>query len=164
MTSKTLIITIGDQQIFIDRKDLKALDLSALRITADGYAIIGDKLLHRLIMNPPENMQIDHKNKNKLDNRRCNLRICTNSENLMNRGKQRDNTTGFKGVSTDKRCKRKKYRARITADKKTYFLGNFEKPDEAGKAYKKAVKQYHGEFARVNDPKENKQLPDNQQT
>jgi hypothetical protein len=152
MTSKTLIITIGDKQIFIDRKDLKGIDLFNLRITANGYAAIGDKLLHRIIMNPPENMQIDHVNKNTLDNRRCNLRVCTVSQNQMNRGKQKNNSTGYKGVNQDKRCKRKKYRTRITKDKKTYYLGNFEKPSEAGQAYKKAVKQHHGEFARVNDP------------
>jgi len=152
MTSKVLIIIIGDQQILIDRKDLKGIDLFNLRITANGYAAIGDKLLHRIIMNPAANMQVDHKNKNTLDNRRCNLRVCTNSENQMNRGKTRANTTGYKGVNENKRRKNKNYRARITADKKTYYLGNFEKPDEAGAAYKKAVKQRHGKFARVNDP------------
>jgi len=152
MTSKVLTIIIGDQQILIDRKDLKGIDLASLRITADGYAATGEKLLHRIIMNPPTNMQIDHKNKNKLDNRRCNLRVCTHSENQMNRGKTKKNTTGYKGVNEDKRCKRKKYRARIAVDKKTYYLGNFEKPDDAGAAYKKAVKQRHGKFARVNDP------------
>jgi len=152
MTSKVLIIVIGDQQILIDRKDLIGIDLSNLRITNSGYAAIGNKLLHRIIMNPPANMQIDHVNKNTLDNRRCNLRVCTSSENLMNRGKQRNNTTGYKGVSKDKRCKRKSYRAQITADKKIYYLGYFEKPEEAGAAYKKAAKQHHGKFARVNDP------------
>jgi len=152
MTCKTLIITIGDQQILIDRKDLKGINLFNLRITANGYAAIGDKLLHRIIMNPPANMQIDHKNKDTLDNRRCNLRVCTNSENQMNRGKQKNNGTGYKGVNKDKRRKRKNYRARITAARKTYFLGNFDKPDEAGAAYKKAARQRHGEFARVNDP------------
>jgi hypothetical protein len=99
-------------------------------------------------------MQIDHVNKNTLDNRRSNLRVCTVSENQMNRGKQKNNSTGFKGVNVDKRCKRKKYRAKIAANKKTYYLGNFEKLREAGAAYEKAARQRHGKFARVNDPKE----------
>ena len=142
---------IGDHKILIDRKDLKNIDLFNLRITGNGYAAIGNKLLHRLIMNPPSDMQVDHKNKNTLDNRRCNLRICTHSENLMNRGRQKNNSTGYKGVNRDER-KRKKYRARIAVNKKTYYLGNFEKPDEAGAAYKKAAKLRHGEFARVDDP------------
>jgi len=156
MTSKVLIIIIGDQQILIDKKDLKGIDLSNLRITDGGYVVVGGEYLHRIIMKPPVNMQIDHKNKNKLDNRRCNLRVCTNSENCMNRGKTRINTTGYKGVNKDKRRKRKNYRARITANNKTYYLGSFEKPEEAGAAYKKAAKQRHGEFARTNDPEKNK--------
>jgi len=149
MTSKVLIIAINDQKILIDRKDLKGIDLFNLRITGNGYAAIGEKLLHRIIMSPPGDMQIDHKNKNKLDNRRCNLRVCTNSENQMNRGKTKANTTGYKGVNKDKRLKRKKYRARITAGKKTYHLGIYEKLDEAGTAYMKAAKRYHGQFARI---------------
>jgi len=118
MTSKVIKIIIGDAQILIDKKDLRGLDLANLRITSNGYAAIGKEYLHRLIMNPPANIQIDHKNLNKLDNRRCNLRICTHSQNGMNRGKQKNNTTGFKGINEDKRRKRKKYRARIGVDKK----------------------------------------------
>ena len=146
MTSKTVKIVIGDAEILIDRRDLKGIDLSVLRITSDGYAMVGNKLLHRIIMNPPPDKQIDHKNKNTLDNRRANLRVCTNSENQMNRGKTRASSSGYKGVNLEKRLKRKKYRARITADKKTFYLGNFEDAAEAGSAYRKAAKQHHGKF------------------
>ena len=159
MTAKTVKIVIGDAEILIDRRDLKGIDLSALRITSDGYAIVGRKLLHRIIMNPPPDKQIDHKNKNTLDNRRANLRICTNSENQMNRGKTRANGSGFKGVNLQKRLKRKKYRARITADKKTFYLGNFEDAAEAGSAYRKAAKQHHGEFM-GREPRKARQLPE----
>ena len=152
MTSKVLIIIIGDQQILIDKKDLKNVDLSNLRITSNGYVMIGGKFLHRIIMNPPANLQVDHRNKNTLDNRKCNLRICTNSENAMNRGKQKNNYSGFKGVRLDKRRKRKKFRAKITANKIIYHLGSFEKADEARAAYRKAAKQLHGQFARICDP------------
>jgi hypothetical protein len=152
MTAKTIVIKIGDAEILIDRKDLKGVDLSNLRVNREGYAVIGKKLLHRIIMNPPANMQVDHKNKNVLDDRRSNLRICTQAENLWNRGKTKGNTAGFKGVSCERRLKRKKYRARITANKKTYYLGNFEKADDAGAAYKKAARVRHGKFARIKDP------------
>jgi hypothetical protein len=153
MTSKVLKIIVADQEILVDRKDLKGIDFFNLRITIDGYAAIGEKLLHRIIMNPPADMQIDHKNKNTLDNRRCNLRICTNSENQMNRGKTKANTSGYKGVNYEKRSMRKKYRARITANKKTHYLGNFEKAKEAGAAYREAAKTHHGKYARIKDPK-----------
>jgi len=152
MTSKILIITLGDQKILIDRKDLKGIDLSALRITASGYAAVGEKLLHRLIMNPSASMQIDHINKNTLDNRRANLRLCSNSENQMNRGAPKNNSSGFKGVDIDKRSKKRKYRARITANKKVYHLGMFEEAAKAGAAYRKVAKRLHGKFVRFDDP------------
>ena len=66
MTSKVLKIIIAGQEILVDRRDLMGIDLCNLRITSDGYAVVGNKLLHRLIMNPPANMQIDHINKNTL--------------------------------------------------------------------------------------------------
>ena len=152
MTAKTIIIKFNGAEIIIDRRDLKNIDLSLLRINNDGYALIGDKLLHRIIMNPPPDKQIDHKNKNTLDNRRSNLRVCTHAENQWNRGKTKSNTSGYKGVSEDKRRKRKRYRSKITKNKKTTWLGSYEEAAEAGSAYKKAVKELHGKFARDKDP------------
>ena len=70
----------------------------------------------------------------------------------MNRGKTRANAVGVKGVYRARGSIKKNYRAQIKANKKTYYLGSFEKTDKAGAAYKKAAKQLHGEFARVNDP------------
>jgi hypothetical protein len=96
-------------------------------------------------MNAPPGMEVDHRNRNTLDNRRANLRICTTAQNQRNRPKQKNNSSGHKGVDFQKRGK--SYRARITADKKTFYLGNFEKADEAGAAYKKAAKVHHREFA-----------------
>jgi len=151
MISKVLIIIINDHKILIDRKDLKGIDLCNLRITTNGYVAVGNELLHRIIMNPPGNLQVDHRNKNPLDNRRTNLRICSNSENQWNRGKTRSNTSGFKGVFRDKRQQKKSYRARITANKEIFNLGSFEKPEQAGAAYKRAAKQHHGKFARTDD-------------
>jgi hypothetical protein len=98
MTSKVVKIVIGDQQILIDRADLKGIDLSSLRITPAGYAAIGKILLHRLILNPPEDMEVDHKNLNRLDNRRQNLRICSHSGNMMNRGKQKTTLPDIKAL------------------------------------------------------------------
>jgi hypothetical protein len=64
----------------------------------------------------------------------------------MNRGKTKSNTSGYKGVNCEKKRKRKKYRAQITVNRKTFYLGNFEKADEAATAYRKAAKQHHGRF------------------
>jgi len=151
MTAKTLTIILGDQRILIDKKDLRGVDLSKLIISSEGYAKIGKKLLSRIIMNPPVDMEVDHRNLDKLDNRRQNLRICTHSENMMNRGKLKNNTCGFKGVSVDRRCKKKIFRVRIATNGKPFFLGCFESPADGAKAYKKAAKKLHGEFARIEE-------------
>ena len=151
MTPKVIKIILDGREILLDKRDLKGVDLSNLRISVNGYAVVGRELLHRLIMKPSEDMEIDHKNLNKLDNRRCNLRICTHSGNMMNRGKQKNSSVVYKGVTLNKGCKRKKYQARITVNGKTYFLGNFKRSEVAGVAYKEASKKYHGKFARTSD-------------
>lgn len=105
-------------------------------------------LMHRVIMNAPPEKQVDHINGNPLDNRRCNLRLCTGVENARNKGKKRNNTTGYCGVFT----KRKKFRAQVNINKKTISLGVFDTPEEAARAYDAAVVNLHGEFARLNFP------------
>ena len=91
---------------------------------------------------------IDHINGNSLDNRKLNLRICTNSQNLMNRGKNKNNTSGYKGVRLIN--SNKKWRAQIQYKKIFYHLGCFEKRIDAAKAYNEAAIKFHGEFANLN--------------
>lgn len=83
-------------------------------------------LMHRLIMNPPDNMDIDHRNHNPLDNRKENLRICTHHENMMNRLKR--NKLGVMGVSMTKTGK---YAAFKTIEGKNTYLGVFDTLAEA---------------------------------
>lgn len=104
-------------------------------------------LIHREIMGVKsgDRLQVDHINGNPLDNRRANLRICTRSQNGMNRGKQANNTSGFKGVIW--RPKERKWAARIGVDGKKIDLGYFQTKAEAAAAYDAASKRVHGEFA-----------------
>lgn len=104
--------------------------------------------LHRLIMNSPKDLQIDHINGNRLDNRKENLRVCTKSQNAMNSKLARTNTSGYKGVNWDKRYN--KWRARIKLNKKEKHLGFFNNKEDAAKAYNEAAIKYFGEFARIN--------------
>jgi hypothetical protein len=153
MTAKTVILKIGNAEIILDKRDLK-IDLSALWIDCEGYVRLGrKKRLHRIIINAPPDMDVDHRNRNPLDNRRSNLRICTPAQNARNRPKPKNNTTGEKGVDYQKR--QKSYRARIMADNQSYYLGNFDNPSAAGAAYRQAAKLHHGEF-RYKEPKPRK--------
>lgn len=101
--------------------------------------------MHRVIMEPPEGMTVDHINHNPLDNRRCNLRLATRSQNQMNHRVQRNNTSGFKGVHLFKRTG--KYRAYIMVMGKEKHLGYFVTAEEAHAAYCAAAAELHGEFA-----------------
>lgn len=112
------------------------------------YASMNNKkvALSRLITNAPAGMYVDHINGDVLDNRRANLRVVTNAENLRNRGKTSANKTGFKGVY--KHAKSGKYRAVIGVNYKPIHLGEFPTAELAGAAYMEAARKYHGEFVR----------------
>jgi hypothetical protein len=107
--------------------------------------------LHRLIMGLQfgDKRQVDHINRNPLDNRRSNLRICEQRQNSRNRGKTKRNKSGYKGVSFHARTK--KWQADIAHEGKGYYLGIHATPKEAALAYNKAARKYHGEFAYQNE-------------
>lgn len=94
--------------------------------------------LHRLVNNTPEGYFTDHINKNRLDNRKCNLRTVTGSENALNRKLEKINKSGYRCVHkiTNKQYPNYvRWRARATINKKAYSLGCFKTPEEAHAAY-----------------------------
>lgn len=99
--------------------------------------------MHRFILDFP-NGHVDHRNRNPLDNRRSNLRVCSRGENAINApptdGKK------FKGI----RLKGKKWEARIKVARKNIYLGMFVQEVDAARAYNEAAKKYFGEFAWLN--------------
>ncbi|MBH1941314.1 HNH endonuclease [Mobilitalea sibirica] len=95
-----------------------------------------------------EGLFVDHINHDKLDNRRCNLRVATKSQNGMNRSLQANSTTGFIGVSY--MPQRGKYRARIKKDGREQHLGLFITAEQAAIAYDSAAIRLHGTFAYTN--------------
>lgn len=105
--------------------------------------------LHRVITNAPSDKEIDHINQNTLDNRKCNLRICDKSDNLKNKSKYKNNTTGYKGV-TKKNGRRKKYMTQISIDGKTKFIGSFLTAKEAAEKYDEVCLIHYGEFGSLN--------------
>lgn len=106
-------------------------------------------LMHRLILQPPEGLQTDHKNLDKLDNRKENLRACSISQNSANKAKCTWGKNKYKGVR--KRTNAFGWYARIKKDGKFIYLGRFEKEDDAASAYNNAAIKYFGEFARINE-------------
>lgn len=101
--------------------------------------------LHRVIMDAPVGMDVDHINGNPLDNRRSNLRICTHKENSRNTKLAKNNTSGAIGVRWDKT--KNKWLARIKVDYKDIHIGRFNNFKDAVKARKDAEIKYFGEFA-----------------
>lgn len=95
--------------------------------------------------------EADHRNRNTLDNRRENLRKATRSQNTTNRKTQSNNTSGFKGVSWNKRDG--KWVAYITHERIRLSLGYFSSKKEAIQSRNEAAKKLHGRFSVINDQK-----------
>jgi hypothetical protein len=105
--------------------------------------------MHRLILNPPKNKQVDHINGNTLDNRRCNLRLATNSQNHMNSKKySNDSLSQYKGVSWNSASTQ--WFAQIMVNQKLLHIGTFASEVDAAHAYDDKARELFGEFARLN--------------
>ena len=130
-------------EIICDATDYNIISKHTWYLLAKGYPRTAIKCasgkqkllyLHRLLMNPPTHMEVDHINGIRHDNRRENLRIVTTSENQHNR-------KSAKGYSWNKRDR--KYRAKIVVNYKVIYLGYYNTEDEARQAYLDAKKSYH---------------------
>ena len=88
--------------------------------------------------------QLDHINRQKTDNRICNLRECNDSQNRKNIGLNKVNKSGFKGVSIDKF--NSNWKARIFIEGKEIWLGRHKTAELASQAYEAYAKQHHSEF------------------
>lgn len=104
--------------------------------------------MHRLIMSAGRAEKVDHINRNTLDNRRGNLRIVTQSQNMMNAAIRKTNTSGYKGVCYVSRTNR--WCANIWKDRKQIYLGSFRDKKDAALAYNKAALALHGQYAFLN--------------
>lgn len=107
--------------------------------------------MHFLIMKPPEGLGVDHKNGNGLDNRRDNLRICSQHDNCKNMSKHKDGSSAYKGLTFRKRGG---WDVRINYAYKHIKVGYFNDEIEAAKAYDKKAKELYGEFAKLNFPED----------
>jgi hypothetical protein len=119
-------------------------------MTCSYYAMRGPGLsMHRVILGlkPGDKLQIDHINKDTLDNRRQNIRIATASQNGANRGKNSNNTSGYKGVSFHRASG--KWRSQVRVNRIQKNLGLFDSAEDAFRAYCSAAKIHFEEFCRT---------------
>lgn len=115
-------------------------------LTSNGYAAIGGKYAHRLVLSAPWDLQVDHINHDKLDNRTANLRLCSEYHNNKNRPEDVRNTSGYIGV----------YRvtsgwvANIHFEGRTIYIKTFSNPVEAAVARDSVAQQLFGQYANLN--------------
>ena len=145
------------QFALVDDDDYERLSQYKWRLS-NGYAIrhkpIGNGkyktlAMQRDVMGCPVNYQIDHKNCDRLDNRKENLRMANQAENSANARRIKETRSGYKGVSFHRGV----WDARIGVNYKRIHLGSFHTPEEAAMAYNNAAMRFFGEFARLNQIK-----------
>lgn len=159
---KRVTLSNCDEYALIDDEDYKLVEPYKWRKNAQGYAVsrlytriakgirhATDVRMHRLIMGEPKDMEVDHIDNNGLNNQRYNLRVATHWQNLANRALQKNNTSGYRGVSWSKQAN--KWWAQIYVDSRTVHLGLFDDVKDAAKAYNDAAIERYGEFARLNE-------------
>ena len=138
-------------EIQIDMDDLIKLSFYTAYIGGNGYVYLKYEgtpvLLHRLIMGLPEG-EVDHRNQDRLDVRKENLRVATRPQNSFNKQLPAHNKSGYKGVSWDKLSNR--WVAKIEIEGRQLNLGRYKEKEEAALAYNKAALKYHREFASLN--------------
>ena len=159
MNYKTIKLTQG-YETKVDSEDYEWLSKNKWRYQkSGGYAVrtkrIGSKCktlcMHRVILEyhgtNMAKLKTDHENRDGLDNQKANLRVATHAQNMRNRKRQKNNTSGYIGVCLAPNGKRQ---AAIKVNGVTNYLGQHNDIEEAAKAYDCAALKYHREFARIN--------------
>lgn len=117
------------------------------RLVIDGKELPAHHVVFAMVVGRWPVDRLDHRNTIRDDNRPLNLREATNAKNLCNRGANKNNTSGVKGVCWDKQ--REKWVSQIMVAGKTINLGRHDDLDLAALVYAEAARKYHGEFSRV---------------
>jgi hypothetical protein len=135
-------------EVLVDPDQLPLINHLTWMETDHGYVLNSQReYLHRVITQARCGQVVDHRNGNKLDNRRENLRVIDRARNVLNRRAK----AGRKYKGTRFHSDRNQWSARISYQKKTYYLGYFSTEESAACAYNQAARELHKEFARLND-------------
>ena len=144
-------ILLKDKKVLIDDEDYQKINNHKWYVWGDYNTIYSNfdgktHILSRFLLNAPKDKMVDHINRNRLDNRKSNLRFCNRSQNNANSFSK--NKNGYRGVY--KYSHFPAYYAEIRVKKKKVYLGYFRDIKEAASAYNTAAKEYYGEFAMLN--------------
>lgn len=160
MGTITIPLTQGKVAI-IDEEDYLLISQYKWHASRGGWggvcAISGKEgiRMHRLIMNAPSSLMVDHVNGDALDNRRANLRLANAVQNQRNKRLGKNNKSGYKGVFWD--AGRKRWRASITYHGANIRLGRFRSVVDAAMVYDIKARELYGAYGRYNFPKEGEQ-------
>jgi hypothetical protein len=112
--------------------------------------------LHRFLVAPPDDVEVDHIDRNPLDCRRVNLRVASHQENMRNRRKHKNNTSGYAGVTLTRTGK---WAAQASIGYKHVHLGVHATPEEAARVRDAWIRSNHGSFASLNFPEDSPRSP-----
>jgi len=148
----------------VDVEDFERLNKYKWHCTHYGYAVRAEYErsgkgkrqvgvhMHKMVCPAPDGMVVDHVNRNSLDNRKSNLRVATQRQNVWNRKfVRKGGKTRYDGIRWDKN--REKWQVRLTIKGRRESFGYYADEVEAAKAYDEAAKRYRGEYACLNFPK-----------
>lgn len=160
---KKIPVSNGKAFALVDDEDFEYLSQRRWRLMR-GYAVRNMKhyrengikkrkhiSMHRELNKTPDGKFTDHINRNKMDNRKCNLRTVTKQQNQWNKASSRKSPSSkYKGVSYLKGINNKKWRSCIKINGKTLVIGAFDREEDAAQAYNFVANAYHGEYAYLN--------------
>lgn len=155
----TLRTHCGTKFVIDDEDYERVIGLPKFYLSPYGYVVFRPKgsrqnqskeMLHRFLLMAPKHLHVDHKNGDKLDNRKCNIRLCLRKENMRNMSPSRRRKHGFpfKGIESRGRT----WGAVLRCDGIRFRSPPFSTPEEAARAYDELAQKHHGEFARLNFP------------
>ena len=163
MSDMTEICLADGRVALVSKEDYATLSVILWHVSSSGYVVNRKKFardktrnatirMHREVMrlhgvDIPEGMEVDHINRDRLDNRFKNLRLCSRSQNLANRPYR--NSTGFRGVI---RTRGGRYNGQLETHKRKFYTAVFDTPEDAARARDELAKQIFGEFATLNFP------------
>lgn len=151
---------IGDQLVVFDFSDWSLFEGAGRWYVNDGYVTKNVRIpgtrrtvrrsFHREVLglSTGDGLIVDHINRNRLDNRKSNLRLVTRRQNAINAGKKPSNTSGYKGVHPHRGSKLNPWVVQLGR----LYLGCHPTAEAAAKAYDAAAKEIHGEYAVLNFP------------